>query len=211
MSTTTPIPAPGFDDPTRGAQRVFRAVLDALAHPGRRYPLAAPPVPPEAFGPGLAAIALTLFDEECSVWIAGAAGDDPELAAWLAFHTGVSRAARPADADFVVVTRASRPALADLALADLAQGTDVDPHRSTTVVLDVRDRDGQLRLTASGPGIDGSVDVDAPWADPAFLADWRQNGARFPRGVDLLLVETDHVAAFPRTTRLTASDTAQEA
>lgn len=206
MSTTTPIPAPGFDDPTRGAQRVFRAVLDALAHPGRRYPLAVPPAPPTAFGPGLAAVALTLFDEECSVWIAGAAGDDPELAAWLAFHTGVSRATHPADADFVVVTRASRPAL-----AVLAQGTDVDPHRSATLVLDVRELDGQLPLTASGPGIDGSVDVDAPWADAAFLDEWRQNGARFPRGVDLLLVEADHVAAFPRTTRLTASDTAQEA
>jgi alpha-D-ribose 1-methylphosphonate 5-triphosphate synthase subunit PhnH len=206
MSTTTPIPAPGFDDPTRGAQRVFRAVLDALAHPGRRYPLAVPPEAPEAFGPGLAAVALTLFDEECSVWIAGPAGDDPELAAWLAFHTGVARAAQPADADFVVVTRASRPAL-----ADLAQGTDVDPHRSATLVLDVRELDGQLPLTASGPGIDGSVDVDAPWADAAFLEEWRQNGARFPRGVDLLLVERDHVAALPRTTRLTASDTAQEA
>jgi alpha-D-ribose 1-methylphosphonate 5-triphosphate synthase subunit PhnH len=189
MSTTTSIPAPGFDDPTRGAQRVFRAVLDALAHPGRRYPVTVPPAPPTAFGPGLAP-----------------AAHDPELAAWLAFHTGVSRAAHPADADFVVVTRASRPAL-----ADLAQGTDVDPHRSTTVLLDVRDLDGPLRLTASGPGIDGSVDVDAPWADPAFLEEWRQNGARFPRGVDLLLVEADHVAAFPRTTRLTASDTAQEA
>ncbi|MBF4582781.1 phosphonate C-P lyase system protein PhnH [Curtobacterium sp. VKM Ac-2865] len=206
MSTTTPIPAPGFDDPTRGAQRVFRAVLDALAHPGRRYPLAVPPAPPTAFGPGLAAVALTLFDEECSVWIAGAAGDDAELAAWLAFHTGVSRATHPADADFVVVTRASRPAL-----ADLAQGTDVDPHRSATLVLDVRDLDGQQPLTASGPGIDGSVDVAAPWVDAAFLDEWRQNGARFPRGVDLLLVEADHVAAFPRTTRLAASDTAQEA
>jgi alpha-D-ribose 1-methylphosphonate 5-triphosphate synthase subunit PhnH len=140
------------------------------------------------------------------VWIAGAAGDDPALAAWLSFHTGVTRAARPADADFVVVTRASRPAL-----ADLAQGTDMDPHRSATVVLDVRDFDAAVRLTASGPGIDGTVEVDAPWVDPSFLDEWRANSARFPRGVDLLLVEDDHVSAFPRTTRLAVSDTTEEA
>lgn len=206
MSTAAAIPAPGFDDPTLDAQRVFRAVLDALAHPGRRYPMRVPPVSPTAFGPGLAAVALTLLDEECSVWIAGAAGDDRELAAWLSFHTGVTRADRPGDADFVVVTRASRPAL-----VDLAQGTDVDPHRSTTVVLDVRDLDADVRLTASGPGIDGAVHVDAPWADPAFVDEWRANTARFPRGVDLLLVEDDHVSAFPRTTRLTVSDTTTEA
>lgn len=206
MSTTPLIPAPGFADPTRDAQHVFRATLDALAHPGRRYPLTGPATPPAAIGPGLAAIALTLFDEECSVWVAGDAGDDAELTAWLAFHTGAVRATRPADADFVVVSRASRPVL-----ADLAQGTDDDPHRSATLVLDVRGADGDAGLTASGPGIDGSVVVDAPWVDATFLAEWRQNGARFPRGVDVLLVADDHVSALPRTTRLRTTDPREDA
>ncbi len=67
-STEHAFPSPGFADPTPDAQRVLRAVLDALSHPTRRYPLAGPPAPPAALGGGLAAIALALLDEDCTVW-----------------------------------------------------------------------------------------------------------------------------------------------
>ena len=36
----------------------------------------------------------------------------------------------------------------------------------------------------------------------AFLADWATNGARFPRGIDLVLCAGDRLAALPRTTRI---------
>ena len=74
MTTASAFPAPGFADPTRDAQRAFRAVLDALAHPARSFPLAGPADPPAALGPGLAAVALTLLDEDCAVWLGGALG-----------------------------------------------------------------------------------------------------------------------------------------
>jgi alpha-D-ribose 1-methylphosphonate 5-triphosphate synthase subunit PhnH len=202
----TASPLPGFADPTRDAQRAFRAVLDALAHPTRSFPLAGPADPPAALGPGLAAVALTLLDEDCAVWLGGTLANDAEVGDWLAFHTGARRANAAAEADFVIADPAALPPLASLAL-----GTDEAPHLSATVVLDVRGRTahsttGPARFRAGGPGIDGTATLDAPWAADGFSTEWHRNTGMFPRGVDLLLVDDDTVAALPRTTRLTAAD-----
>ena len=57
---------------------------------------------------------------------------------------------------------------------------------------------------------DGAATLAAPWASDGFADEWRRNTRRFPRGVDLLLVDSDTVAAVPRTTRLTPADQEQE-
>ena len=204
MSTPV-IPAPGFAEPTRDAQRAFRAVLDALAHPTRSYPLAGPAQSPAALGPGLAAVLLTLLDEECALWLAGDLAADAETDNWLTFHTGARRAPSAAAADFVVTAPGDLPAL-----TDLAQGTDQAPHASATVVLDVRGCTGSRRWTARGPGIEDTAELDAPWAPDGFLDVWAANTASFPRGVDLLLVDAGSLTALPRTTRLSAADQHRE-
>ena len=218
--TAPVLPAPGFVDPTRDAQRAFRAVLDALAHPTRPYPVAGPGEPPAALGRGLAAVALTLLDEDCAVWLGGAPGRDAEVAAWLAFHTGARRVDNPGAADFVIAGPDALPPLASLAL-----GTDEAPHLSATVVLDVRGyanpaaapatgaaaaatgpaaglAAGAARFTMRGPGIDGSAELAAPWAPEGFAEAWQRNTELFPRGVDLLLVDSGTVTGLPRTTLL---------
>jgi len=217
--TAPALPAPGFVDPTRDAQRAFRAVLDALAHPTRSYPVAGPGEPPAALGRGLAAVALTLLDEDCAVWLGGALGRDAEVAAWLAFHTGARRVDNPGTADFVIAGPDALPPLASLAL-----GTDEAPHLSATVVLDVRGyanpasnpatggaaatgpaaglAAGAARFTMRGPGIDGSAELAAPWAPEGFAEAWQRNTELFPRGVDLLLVDSGTVTGLPRTTLL---------
>jgi alpha-D-ribose 1-methylphosphonate 5-triphosphate synthase subunit PhnH len=198
--TANAFPSPGFADPARDAQRAFRAVLDALSHPTRRYPLDGPAEPPAALGRGLAAIALALLDEECAVWLGGALGCDTEVASWLAFHTGARRADSAA-AGFVIADPGALPPL-----ESLAPGTDEAPHMSAMVVLDTRGCTGAARFTAQGPGIDGTATLAAPWAPDGFAAAWHRNTKLFPRGVDLLLVDADSVTAVPRTTRLSAAD-----
>ena len=193
----TAIPDPGFADPTREAQSVFRAVLDALAHPTRSYPLSGPARPPAGLGRGLGAVALTLLDEDCSTWLGGRLGADAAVAAWLTFHTGTRLVTDPVDAQFVLADPRSLPPLAQLQC-----GTDEAPHRSATVLLDVRGCSGTARFRAAGPGIDGAIGFAAPWADAEFFAQWTANTATFPRGVDLVLVDEDSIAALPRTTRL---------
>jgi alpha-D-ribose 1-methylphosphonate 5-triphosphate synthase subunit PhnH len=195
---TAVAPAPGFADPTRDAQHAFRAVLDALAHPARAYPLAGPAEPPAALGAGLAAVALTLLDEDCAVWLGGTLGADPAVAAWLAFHAGARRADHQGAADFVIAAPNVLPPLTSLAL-----GTDETPHLSATVVLDIRGCAGPVRFRAEGPGIDGSATLAAPWASAEFAAEWQHNAELFPRGADFLLVDADTVTGLPRTTRLT--------
>jgi alpha-D-ribose 1-methylphosphonate 5-triphosphate synthase subunit PhnH len=197
----TGIPAPGFADATREAQIVFRVVLDALAHPTRPYPLDGVADAPAELGAGLGAVALTVLDDECALWLDDRRMLDADVTAWLAFHTGVRLVADPADADFLVAAPGSLPPL-----ADLATGTDEAPHRSATVLLDLRGCAGAIRYRAEGPGIDGHVDVAAPWASDDFLTQWRRNGELFPRGVDVLLIGEDTVAGLPRTTRLTVID-----
>jgi alpha-D-ribose 1-methylphosphonate 5-triphosphate synthase subunit PhnH len=194
----------GFADPTRDAQRTFRAVLDALSHPTRRYPLAGPAEPPAALGRGLAAIALALLDEDCTVWLGDPLGHDADVASWLAFHTGVRRADSAA-AGFVIADPGTLPPLDSLAV-----GTDEAPHLSTTVVLDIRGRAGTARFTARGPGIAGTATFAAPWAPDGFLETWHGNTRLFPRGVDLLVVDADSITAVPRTTRLSAADPDRE-
>ena len=209
MHVSPAVPAPGFADPARDAQRAFRAVLDALAHPARPFPLAGPAEPPGALGRGLATVALTLLDEDCAVWLGGPLARDAEVAAWLAFHTGARRVAAAAEAGFVIAVPEALPPLESLAL-----GTDEAPHLSATVVLDVRGADfpntGSAVFTARGPGIESTARLGAPWATGGFADAWRRNTELFPCGVDLLLVDDGTVTGLPRTTRLTAADPERE-
>lgn len=195
----TAIPAPGFADPQRDAQQTFRAVLEALARPGTRQPLTGSVESPVALGPALTAVALTLFDEQSPVHLAGDLATDDATRAHLAFHTGAPLDAPLAEAMFVVTRPADLPRL-----AELREGTDEAPHLSATVLIDARGAYAtEQRWTATGPGIQTTQTIVADWAPEDFLAQWDEIHARFPRGVDLVLVGDDHLMGLPRTTRLT--------
>jgi alpha-D-ribose 1-methylphosphonate 5-triphosphate synthase subunit PhnH len=170
------------------AQQTFRAVLEALARPGRPFPLS---------GDGKAAVALALCDEDTPVWLDPVLAADGEIAGWFAFYTGAPVIAEPERASFLFVTGFDRLP----PLLDLAAGTPEQPHRSATVVIDVTGAQENTTLRAEGPGINGYADFTAPW--PAGFAElWRGNTDRFPMGVDLLLVDGDQVRGLPRTTHL---------
>ena len=205
MTHRQPPAAPGFADPTRDAQRAFRAVLDALAHPTRPFPLAGPADPPAALGPGLAAVALTLLDEDCAVWLGGALASDAEVAAWLAFHTGARRANAAAEADFVIADPAALPPLASLAL-----GTDEAP----APVRHGRARRPRRRCANHGPARfpRGDRESTAPPRStprgPLTASAERGTATRGSSRAALTCCSWTHdtVAALPRTTRLTAAD-----
>lgn len=178
----------GFADPVTDAQRCFRAVLDAMARPGRVHDIAGlvPPVPLDV---ATGAVLLSLVDHETPVWLdpLGAGARD-----WIAFHTGAPWVSAPRDAAFVV-------ALGLPALADLNVGEHETPETASTVVLQLSSLSAGRRYRLTGPGLrePGLLLADGLPAD--FVGWWRGNRRTFPRGVDLILCAGEHVAALPRT------------
>ena len=197
-------PLPWFrrPHPRRPARLPCRA--RRVVTPNAPLPAGRAAEPPAALGRGLAAIALALLDEDCTVWLGGPLAAMPRSPPGSRSTPACApRTAGPPTS--LSRTRATLPPLDSLAV-----GTDEAPHLSATVVLDVRGRAGTARFTARGPGIAGTATFAAPWAADGFLETWRRNTGLFPRGVDLLLVDADAITAVPRTTRLTAADPDRE-
>lgn len=188
----------GFDDPVLSSQTLFRAIMDALARPGTVQQLGVLPAPPEPLAPELGAAALVLADHDTTLWLDPQLRHHREVVDWLRFQTGAPLVEDPAVATFALAGAGQVLPV----LADFAQGTDEYPDRSTTLVLGVGSLEGGPRLTLRGPGIDGETMIAPSGLPQGFVRQWHDNRARFPRGVDVLLVADGAVIGLPRTTRL---------
>ncbi|WOP18802.1 phosphonate C-P lyase system protein PhnH [Raineyella sp. LH-20] len=206
-------PAPGFADPVHDAQQTFRTLLDALARPTTAIPLPVAVTAPGALTDGAAAVLLTVADESTPLWLDPTLAGDADLVAWLAFHTGAQPVDDPALAAFAVVATPS----ALPPLASFAPGTDEAPHTSTTAIVATgravvgttpagHTIPAGRTFTADGPGFPVPALWSAPGLPADFAAQWADNSAAFPRGVDLVFAGDDTLVGLPRTTRLTEVD-----
>lgn len=193
--------APGFADPVHDTQAVFRALLDALARPGRigaiETALPAADVANSGERAGLAAFAslLALADYATPVWLAQ---PDAALAAALRFHAGAPLTDVPAEAAFAYV----HDAAALPPLATFASGTPEAPELSATVFVRVASLAGGTRITLRGPGIEDAHTI-APVGLPERF--WQERAALaplFPCGIDFYLVCGDQLIGLPRTTQV---------
>ena len=189
--------APAFDDPALASQAVFRTVMEAMARPGLPRPLVARLAPPAPLSPTAAAVALTLLDYETPFWLDQALATDA-VAPWLKFHTDAPLTENPAQAAFAFISDPA--AMPDF--GTFAQGSSEYPDRSTTLVVQVARLDEGETFVLSGPGIAGSRGFSAAPLPEDFRARLAANRALFPRGVDLILVSADAVAALPRSLRV---------
>jgi alpha-D-ribose 1-methylphosphonate 5-triphosphate synthase subunit PhnH len=190
--------APAFDDPALASQAVFRTVMEAMGRPGLPRPMPSGLAAPPLLGPTAAAVALTLLDYETPFWLDQALAAAPEVAAWLKFHTGAPLTLDSRQAAFAFV---SDP-VAMPPFGAFSAGTLEYPDRSTTLVLQVASFGQGDALELSGPGISGSRSFSAQPLPPDFRARLIANRELFPRGVDLILVSPDAVAALPRSVRV---------
>ena len=185
----------GFADPVLDAQRVFRAVLDAMAHPGRVVEVAAPESAPNPLHGAVASLCLTLVDLDTAVWLDGMTGT-AETREYLQFHCGCRLVETPAAARFALIgDPAAMPAL-----SRFDTGTDESPERSATLLVQVPSLWEGRGRRLMGPGIVNEVRLEATGLPAGFWHGLRDNHALFPRGVDVLLAAERQVAALPRTT-----------
>ena len=178
----------GFADPVADAQRSFRAVLDAMARPGRLAHLTGVTAP-GPLGVAAGAVLLTLVDHETPLWL------DPDVAIarrWIEFHCGAPVVADQADCAFAL-------ALGLPDLNRLSPGTHESPETSATVICQIESFDRGARFRLTGPGLREAETLTVKGLPRDFVTIWRRNHALFPRGIDLILCAGDRLTALPRT------------
>ena len=191
--TTTATILPGFFDVVGHSQQSYRAVLDAMARPGSIRTLVRPEAAPEGWQPAMAALALTLLDQDTPVWRDMAAGTE-EAGAYLRFHCGCPIADAPEKAAFAIVADAAgMPPLHRFSIGD-----PLYPELSATVLLSIESLRGGAPLQIKGPGIREAATIAPKGLPDGFIRQWADNHSLYPSGLDLILVSGDEVMAWPR-------------
>lgn len=184
----------GFSDPVHDAQQAFRWILDAMARPAHWAPRPVAPRPLPGLSAAATAVALTLVDNDTSVYLGPSASDaGPDFRR----RCGARAVSEPSAAHFAFL--ASREFTG---LDAFAAGTELAPETSTTLILEVDGSDEATGLVATGPGLAEPTPLLAAGLPPDFAACWSAQFVQRPRGVDVLLTAGDTLCALPRSIRL---------
>ncbi|MEP7454849.1 phosphonate C-P lyase system protein PhnH [Phyllobacterium sp. SB3] len=202
MRAATQVFEGGFTDTVLNSQEVFRALMDAMANPGRVISVGDLTAAPSPLSSVAASIAATLFDHDATVWCDKPIKTSEAVIGWLKFHTGLELTGDPSNADFALISDIESMPSFDA----FAKGTSEYPDRSTTIILQVSGFDGQQELTLEGPGIKDSQTFAPSQLPRLFVEQWVGNRDAFPRGVDLIFAGGDALAALPRTTRISKKE-----
>ena len=184
------------DDPAGGSHQAFRAIRDAMEHPGQLVTIREYPYAPAVFNSASAATCLTLLDYETSVWT-DVDWRNPAIG-WLQTGCGSSVVTEPCMAKFAVITRpAAMPPLENFRV-----GRHEDCEKATTIVVQVEDiypvSDHQ------NPNVPGNRKsrLELKGVADIFWCQWRQLSFKHPMGIDIFFTCDDVLAALPKMTRI---------
>ena len=190
--------APGLADPVHDSQAVFRAVLDAFARPGRIQTVrCSARLPVAQAAPAALNILLALLDQDCTLWLAPVLRQEAVIANQR-FHTGCRIVEDAAQAQFVWAASGAELPI----LNTLACGSEYEPEFGATCLVQVEAFAHTSGWTLSGPGIADTQALQVEGLPADFAAQWAENHARFPRGIDLLLCAGEQIVGLPRTSRI---------
>lgn len=195
--TATSAPTAGFADPVQQSQTAFRALLDAMARPGRMTLIDSAVGHPDGVVPALAAAALTLCDLDTPVWL-GPGLDTEAMRGWLRFHTGAPLVSAPEKADFALLDAAAGLP----ALGMFHHGSDAAPEGGATLLVQTGALDGAAAMTWRGPGIRDASTMPLCGLPEDFWHSRAALSAAFPRGIDLYLCAGSALIGLPRSTAI---------
>ncbi len=186
---------PGFQNRVHDAQQTFRALLNALSHPGTLQPIFAQLQPPQGLTSACAAACLTLLDLETEVWFNSEF--DSAITNWLQFHTGCRVSNHPQTANFALIQNiAQMPPL-----SSFNWGTAEQPEISTTLLIQLERLNGGQSIELTGPGIARTKEIKLP-LPASFWQMWTENHSNYPLGVDIFFCVDNGVMGLPRSTQL---------
>ena len=183
------------------AQAWFRAAMNAMSRPGTLHAVRSPAALPDHLPAPAAGLLLSLCDADTPVWLSPRLCRSNWAATWIGFHTGAPVVENIGEAAFAVASRADELP----PFGRLRGGEPTYPDRSATLLIEV-DALGEAAdvapLVLTGPGIRGEIELRVAGLPEDWLALWRDNRARFPLGIDVVLVDAERFAALPRSVRI---------
>ena len=168
-------------------QSHYRLLLDAMAHPGRRYSVTTQ----REESPMALAILATLLDAEVSL-------ADPhgllQNEDWFMLQ---AKSLEANQADYILCDGSLLPGF------EPKLGTLPSPDQSATLVL-VVDKIGQgnINLKLEGPGIAETEKLTINGIDVHWFSKREDWVCSFPLGVDFIFVDDIQIVAIPRTTKV---------
>lgn len=189
--------ARGFDNPPVDGAVLFRALLGALARPGRIATPERLPAAPAGLTDTAYAAALTLCDADTTLWLHPGCASTETVQA-LRFHSGAPVVDGAETADFAIAPLTVCAAL----VPRLKRGSPEYPDRSTTLIALCKTLGAGTGERLSGPGIEDEAHLDIGADGEAFWPALASANARFPLGVDVFLAAPGRIAAVPRSTRI---------
>jgi alpha-D-ribose 1-methylphosphonate 5-triphosphate synthase subunit PhnH len=171
------------------SQLVFRSVLSALARPGTSVEIT-------SSASSVAAIVSALLDGETTHWLSphfllGPTAASVKLLLRQSGSNGVARRS----ADVAILGSSS-----ELLNGQFLAGSDVDPHRSALVLVQVPALTGGVSVVLSGPGIEGVRTISPVGVSYVVWNHLATREKQFPVGFDVLLMTDSSILGLPRTT-----------
>ena len=170
-------------------QHIFRQLMRAFSYPGRIDTLATS---------GAHALTLTL----AALIDRGSSLADPQNLLEDLTRQRLQTPLTDAERAHFVVADGTRPPAFTPALGSLES-----PEHGATIVLTVVALGVGTDCRLEGPGIAGSQSLAVTGLEPSWLEQRRSWNSAFPLGVDMILLDTIHAVALPRTTRITLKGT----
>ncbi|MBU2738898.1 phosphonate C-P lyase system protein PhnH [Acidithiobacillus concretivorus] len=178
---------------TQQNQQVFRTLLNAMSAPGKTFAFGATEwsdcLSSAPLSPACAAICLSLLDRTSPVSLFQMPAS---VAPWLLKHCRVPISS-PEHAIFALGLGKHWDWDQNL----LNIGTEEEPEKGVTLILELDSLDGGEPLQLTGPGI-ATSQIAAPRLSPGFLTFWHQLQGLYPRGIDLILCCGNECLCLPR-------------